>query len=97
MLPINYWAVLVAAIAAPGPRGAAPPIGGPGAEGRPIFWPDRLEDQSFRNAAEALGREMLNVERLHGRAAAQPIAAEYVRRFQNGTYLLQAHSILANP
>jgi len=48
-------------------------------------------------AAEALGREMLNVERLHGRAAAQPIAAEYVRRFQNGTYLLQAHSILANP
>jgi ferric-dicitrate binding protein FerR (iron transport regulator) len=48
-------------------------------------------------AAEALGREMLTVERLHGRASAQDLAAEYVRRFPNGTYLLQAHSILANP
>jgi ferric-dicitrate binding protein FerR (iron transport regulator) len=48
-------------------------------------------------AAEALGREMLTVERLSGRAAAHDLAAQYVRRFPNGTYLLQAHSILANP
>jgi hypothetical protein len=48
-------------------------------------------------AAEALGREMLTIERLYGRPAARPMAVEYVRRFSNGTYLLQAHSILANP
>ena len=48
-------------------------------------------------ASEALGRAMLSVERLSGRPAAHDIAAEYVRRFPNGTYLLQAHSILANP
>ena len=48
-------------------------------------------------AAEALGREMLTVERLSGRGAAHDLAAQYVRRFPNGTYLLQAHSILANP
>ena len=32
-----------------------------------------------------------------GRDAARSVAAEYVERFPNGTYLLQAHSILANP
>jgi ferric-dicitrate binding protein FerR (iron transport regulator) len=47
--------------------------------------------------AEALGRKMLAVERLSGRAAARDVAVEYLRRFPNGTYLLQAHSILANP
>ncbi len=46
--------------------------------------------------AEALGRKMLAVERLSGRAAARDVAVEYLRRFPNGTYLLQAHSILAN-
>jgi len=47
-------------------------------------------------AAEALGRKMLAVERVSGRAAARDVAVEYLRRFPNGTYLLQAHSILAN-
>jgi TolA-binding protein len=47
-------------------------------------------------AAEALGREMLTVERLSGREAARPFAREYLQRFPDGTYLLQAHSILAN-
>jgi TolA-binding protein len=47
-------------------------------------------------AAEALGREMLTVEKLSGRAAARPFAREYLERFPDGTYLLQAHSILAN-
>jgi hypothetical protein len=47
-------------------------------------------------AAEALGREMLTVERLSGREAACPYAREYLQRFPDGTYLLQAHSILAN-
>jgi hypothetical protein len=45
-------------------------------------------------AAEALGREMLAIERLQGRAAAVPLAAEYLRRFPNGTYLLRARALL---
>ena len=48
-------------------------------------------------AAEALGRKMLAVERISGRDAARGVAAEYVNRFPNGTYMLQAHAILANP
>jgi len=48
-------------------------------------------------AAEALGRKMLAVERISGRDAARSIASEYVQRFPNGTYMLQAHAILANP
>jgi hypothetical protein len=48
-------------------------------------------------AAEALGRKMLAVERISGRDAARSVATEYVQRFPNGTYMLQAHAILANP
>jgi hypothetical protein len=48
-------------------------------------------------AAEALGRKMLAVERISGRDAARGVAREYVEHFPNGTYMLQAHSILANP
>jgi TolA-binding protein len=48
-------------------------------------------------AAEALGRKMLAIERIAGRDAARSIASEYVQRFPNGTYMLQAHAILANP
>ena len=48
-------------------------------------------------AAEALGRKMLAVERISGRDAARGVAREYVARFPNGTYMLQAHAILANP
>ena len=40
---------------------------------------------------------MLAVERISGRDAARSVATEYVQRFPDGTYLLQAHSILANP
>lgn len=45
-------------------------------------------------AAEALGRAMLIVERLQGREASAPIAREYLGRFPNGTYLLQARALL---
>jgi hypothetical protein len=48
-------------------------------------------------AAEALGRKMLAVERISGRDAAGSVAREYVERFPNGTYMLQAHKILAIP
>jgi hypothetical protein len=48
-------------------------------------------------AAEALGRKMLAVERISGRDAARSVAAQYVERFPNGTYMLQAHAILSHP
>ncbi|HEY4185027.1 MAG TPA: FecR domain-containing protein [Polyangia bacterium] len=47
-------------------------------------------------AAEALGREMLTVERLQGRDEALPLAREYLGRFPNGTYLLQARALVDN-
>ena len=47
-------------------------------------------------AAEALGREMLIVQRLQGRDAAIPLANEYLGRFPNGTYLLQARALIDN-
>jgi len=45
-------------------------------------------------ASEALGRQMIAVEKLRGRSAAAPLAAEYLRRFPNGTYLLRARALL---
>ncbi len=48
-------------------------------------------------AAEALGRQMLAVERISGREASSSVARQYVTRFPNGTYMLQAHAILATP
>ena len=48
-------------------------------------------------AAEALGRKMLAVERISGRDAARSVARQYIERFPNGTYMLQAHAILATP
>jgi hypothetical protein len=44
--------------------------------------------------AEALGREMLAVERLSGRPAAAAVARAYVDQFPDGTYILQARAIL---
>jgi ferric-dicitrate binding protein FerR (iron transport regulator) len=48
-------------------------------------------------AAEALGRAMLGVARVSGRASAREMAEEYLARFPNGTYLLHARQILASP
>jgi hypothetical protein len=48
-------------------------------------------------ASEALGRAMLAVARVSGRAAAREMAQEYLDRFPNGTYLLHARQILAAP
>ena len=47
-------------------------------------------------AAEALGRQMLIVRRVQGREAALPIAQEYLGRFPNGTYLLEARALIDN-
>lgn len=64
-----------------------------------LSWYDRYLGEAPRGpyAPEALGRKMLAIERLSGREAARAIAAEYLRRFPDGTYLLQARSILAGP
>ena len=45
-------------------------------------------------AADALGREMVAVEKLQGRAAAAALAEDYMRRFPNGTYLLRARALV---
>jgi len=47
-------------------------------------------------AAEALGRQMLIVKQSQGRDAALPIAKEYLGRFPNGTYLLEARALIDN-
>jgi hypothetical protein len=64
-----------------------------------LVWYRRYGAEAPRGpyAAEAFGREMLDVERLSGRAAAAPLAHEYVARLPEGTYLLQARAILGLP
>ncbi len=56
-----------------------------------------LEQPRGPYASEALGRAMMGVARLSGRAAARDMAEEYLARFPNGTYLLHARQILAAP
>ena len=54
----------------------------------------RAEAPAGPYASEALGREMLAIERLNGPAQARALAGEYLRRFPNGTYLLRARALL---
>ena len=58
---------------------------------------DLAEESRGPYASEALGRVMLGVARVSGRAAARELAQEYLERFPNGTYLLHARQILAAP
>jgi hypothetical protein len=64
-----------------------------------LTWYRRYAEETPRGpyAAEAIGREMLAVERLSGRPAAAPLARAYLARFPEGTYLLQARAILGLP
>jgi ferric-dicitrate binding protein FerR (iron transport regulator) len=64
-----------------------------------LAWYRRYAEEAPRGpyAAEAFGREMLDVERLEGPAAAAPLARRYLDRFPEGTYLLQARAILGLP
>jgi hypothetical protein len=64
-----------------------------------LDWYRRYQSEAPRGpyAAEAVGREMIAVERLSGRAAAATIARAYLERFPDGTYLLQARAILGLP
>ena len=64
-----------------------------------LAWYRRYADEAPRGpyAAEAFGRELLDIERLSGRAAAAPAARAYLARFPDGTYLLQARAMLGLP
>ena len=70
-----------------------------GAPGEGLTWYRRYLDEAPHGsyAAEALGREMLGVAQISGRPAARALAREYLRRFPDGTYLLNARSILEGP
>jgi len=70
-----------------------------GAPQEGLDWYRRYLDEAPQGpyAAEALGRAMLAVARLSGRAAARPMASEYLQRFPDGTYLLHAQGILQGP
>jgi TolA-binding protein len=48
-------------------------------------------------ACEALGRKMTVLARLHGDAAARPVAEEYLRRYPGGTYARAARAYATKP
>src|SRR5262249_26151487 len=60
-------------------------------------WYDQYLDEAPRGtyAAEALGRKMMLVERLRGRAAARPIAEQYLRKFPRGPHVKSAQTIIS--
>ncbi len=64
-----------------------------------VEWYRRYAAEAPRGpyAAEAAGRELLDVERLSGRGAAAALARTYLERYPDGAYLLQARSILSSP
>jgi FecR protein len=65
---------------------------------RALGWYDRYLAEAPRGAyvSEALGREMLVLERAHRREEAAAIAATYLQRFPRGTYAAAAEA-LAHP
>ena len=48
-------------------------------------------------ASEALGRKMTALARLHGDAAARPVAEEYLWRYPSGTYAQAARAYARKP
>ena len=64
-----------------------------------LAWYERCLTESPRGTytSEALGRKMTVVQRLHGAARARPIAEEYLRRFENGTYAAAARALTRAP
>jgi hypothetical protein len=60
-------------------------------------WYDQYLDGAPRGtyAAEALGRKMMLVERLHGAAAARSIAEEYAKKYPHGPHARSAALILS--
>jgi hypothetical protein len=64
-----------------------------------LAWYERCLTESPRGTytSEALGRKMTVVQRLHGADRARPIAEEYLRRFENGTYAAAARALTRAP
>jgi hypothetical protein len=62
------------------------------------FYDDYLaEAPAGAYAAEALGRKMILTDEKEGRAAARPIAGEYLRRFPGGSYAGSARALQRAP
>ncbi len=64
-----------------------------------LGWYERCLNESPQGAyaSEALGRKMTLVQRLQGAARARPLAEEYLRRFESGTYAAAARAVLRAP
>jgi hypothetical protein len=64
-----------------------------------LVWYERClgESPGGTYTSEALGRKMTLVERLYGAGRARPIAEEYLRRSQNGTYAAAARALTRGP
>jgi hypothetical protein len=64
-----------------------------------LAWYDRCltESPGGTYTSEALGRKMTVVQRLYGPARARPVAEEYLRRFENGTYAAAARALTRAP
>jgi hypothetical protein len=64
-----------------------------------LAWYERCLTEPRRGTytSEALGRKMTVVQRLYGAARARPIADEYLRRFENGTYAAAARALTRAP
>jgi len=66
---------------------------------RAITWYDQYLERAATGgyAAEAWGRKMVLTNELKGRAVAQPIAVEYLRRFPKGSYAGAARALCDQP
>lgn len=64
-----------------------------------LEWYDRYLEGAPNGsyASEALGRKMIATQKLQGTAAAQSVAAEYLRRFPTGTYAGTARALRQTP
>jgi TolA-binding protein len=71
----------------------------PGGAGAALDWYERHLDEAPTGtyASEALGRKMTVLARLHGDAAARPVAEEYLRRYPGGTYARAARAYATKP
>jgi hypothetical protein len=70
-----------------------------GGRSQAIAWYDEYLSRAPTGAlaAEALGRKMMLTAEIHGPARARPLAADYLRRFPEGSYARSAHLLQTQP